>query len=118
MLGNVMRYKDYIAQLSYDPSADSFHGRVIGMRDVVDFFGRTPAELRREFANSVEEYLAWCASEGVPPQKTWTGKLTLRASAELRHRLVLASAASGQSINSWITEVLDRESRKAMDAID
>lgn len=118
MLGNAMRYKDYVAQLSYDPSADRFHGRVIGMRDVLDFFGRTPEELRREFAATVEDYLSWCEAEGVKPQKTWSGKLTLRTSPELRNRLVLASAVSGQSINTWITEVLDRESRKALDAND
>jgi predicted HicB family RNase H-like nuclease len=115
MLGNAMRYKDYVAQITYDPSIDSFHGRVIGMRDVVDFIGRTPEELRKEFAKSVEDYIAWCASEGAVPQKTWSGKLTIRPSEELRNRLVLASAASGQSINTWVTEVLDREARKVLD---
>lgn len=114
MLGNVMRYKDYAAQITYDPSADSFHGRVVGMRDVIDFYGRTPEELRGEFANSVEDYIAWCAEEGVEPQKTWSGKLTIRASPQLRTRLVQASAASGRSINTWVTEVLEREARKVL----
>jgi predicted HicB family RNase H-like nuclease len=114
----MIRYKKYVAQLSYDASADTFHGRVVGTRDVLDFYGRTPEELRRAFASTVEDYVAWCAAEGVEPQKTWSGKLTLRTSPELRHRLVLASAASGQSINSWITEVLEREARKMLEASD
>ena len=61
---NLLKYKDYYASITFDPSADAFHGRVIGIRDVIDFFGRTPDELRAELKNSVDEYLAWCEEEG------------------------------------------------------
>ncbi len=63
MLSNVMRYKGYVAEIGHDDSADAFHGRVIGVRDVIDFYGRTPEELRAEFAAAVDEYLAWCEEE-------------------------------------------------------
>ncbi len=46
MMTNLLKYKDYYARIAFDPSADSFHGRVIGIRDVIDFYGRTPEELR------------------------------------------------------------------------
>lgn len=118
MLRSALRYKDYVAEIAFDSSADSFHGRVVGIRDVLDFYGRTPDELRREFKNSVEEYLAWCAEEGVRPEKTWAGKFTIRPSEELRRRVVVAAEVSGQSVNSWVTGVLDRESRKVVDTID
>lgn len=64
MLNNLISYKGCYANITFDPSADAFHGRVIGIRDVIDFFGRTPEELRAELAASVEEYLAWCQEEG------------------------------------------------------
>ncbi len=47
MLGNVLKYKDYYAEVKYDTSADSFHGRVLGMGDVIDFYGRSVQDLRR-----------------------------------------------------------------------
>jgi len=31
MLTNLLKYKDYYAQIAFDPSADAFHGRVIGI---------------------------------------------------------------------------------------
>ncbi len=58
MLTNLLKYKDYYAHIAFDPSADAFHGRVIGMQDVIDFSGCTPDELRHEFKTSVDEYLA------------------------------------------------------------
>ena len=111
MPSNLMRYKDYVAEIRYDDSADSFHGRVIGMRDVIDFYGRTPEELRTEFKKVVDDYLAWCASESVKPEKTWRGKLTFRPTEEQRRRFILAAAARGLSVNAWALGVLDRHSR-------
>ncbi len=70
MLGNVLKYKEYYAEVKYDTSADSFHARVLGMGDVIDFYGRSVQDLRREFKKSVEDYLAWCRDEGTPPEKT------------------------------------------------
>ena len=118
MLGNVMRYKDYYAEVAFDSSADSFHGRVIGMSDVIDFYGPSIRDLRKEFKKSVENYLAWCKEEGAEPEKTWRGKLTFRPSDELRRRLLVASALAGESVNSWVQDVLDRETRKVLEETD
>ena len=115
MLTNLLKFKDYYARIAFDPSADAFHGRVIGMQDVIDFYGRTPEELREEFKNSVEEYVSWSAEEGTRPEKTWQGKLTIRVDEDLRRRLAVAAAASGDSINGWITSVLDRETRRTLE---
>ena len=114
MLTNLLKYKDYYARIAFDPSADSFHGRVIGIRDVIDFYGRTPEELREEFKNSVEAYLEWCAEEGTKPEKTWLGKLTIRIDEDLRRRLAIVAAGRGESVNAWIAAVLDRETRRAL----
>ena len=111
---NLLKYKDYYARIAFDPSADSFHGRVIGIRDVIDFYGRTPEELRKELKVSVDDYLAWCAEEGTNPEKTWQGKLTIRLAEDLRRRIDVVAAASGESINAWIAAVLDRETRRVL----
>lgn len=84
---------------------------MIGLQDVIDFYGHTPEELRQELKNSVEDYLAWCIEEGVKPDKTWLGKLTIRADENLRRRPAVVAVAHNESINGWITTVLDRETR-------
>ncbi len=114
MLTNLFKYKDYYARVTFDPSADAFHGRVIGIQDVIDFYGRTPDELRQELKTSVDEYLTWCVEEGTKPEKTWLGKLTLRLDDDLRRRLAVVAAAHDESINSWVTNLLDRETERLL----
>ena len=114
MLNNLLTYKGYFARITYDDSADAFHGRVIGIRDVIDFYGRDPDELRQELAASIEDYLELCAEEGQAPEKTWQGKLTGRMNDDLRRRLTVAAEASGESINTWIVTVLDREAKRVL----
>jgi predicted HicB family RNase H-like nuclease len=118
MLTNVISYRGYHAQITYDPSADAFHGRVLGMQDVISFYGRTPDELRKEMKAAVEDYIAWCRQEGDKPEKSWAGKLTLRADEDVRRRVRIAAAARGQSVNAWINQVIDRESRKVLADLD
>lgn len=54
-------YKGYLAQVEFDHEAGIFQGRVLHLRDVITFQGVTVDELRREFAESVEDYGEWCA---------------------------------------------------------
>ena len=117
MLKNRMRYKQYVAEIGYDDSADAFHGRIVGVPDLIDFYGSSPKELRHEFRQSVEEYLQWCAESGPPPEPPWRGTVTLRADDELRQRLLLAASASRKSVQAWSREVLDRESRKVLEEV-
>jgi predicted HicB family RNase H-like nuclease len=61
MLSNVISYRGYHAEIKYDPSADAFHGRVLGMRHVISFYGRTPDDLRDEMKAAIEDYMAFSA---------------------------------------------------------
>ena len=49
-----LTYKDYTAVINYDADEESFHGRVLHINDVVNFYGKSVAELRREMKNSVD----------------------------------------------------------------
>jgi predicted HicB family RNase H-like nuclease len=49
-----------------------------------------------------------------PPEKTWQGKLTVRLDDDLRRRLAIIAAASGESVKTWIMAVLDRETKRAL----
>ena len=59
-MSSPMTYKGYEGAVEYDGAADTFHGRVLGIRDVVTFQGRSVDELRQTLADSVDDYLAFC----------------------------------------------------------
>lgn len=110
----MLRGKGHVATFEYDDSADAFHGCLVGIRYVADFYGRDVAGLEAEMRESVEEYLAFCAERGVEPEKTWNGKMTIRPDDEHHRRFIAAAAIRGQSVNQWMVKVLDRESRKTI----
>ena len=47
---NSLDYKDYVGIFAYDEEADLFHGRVVGLRDVITFAGRSIDELKQALA--------------------------------------------------------------------
>ena len=65
----VIKYKDYTGQVDFDDDAGLFHGEVVNLQDVITFQGTSVDELRQAFADSVEDYLGFCAARGVTPQQ-------------------------------------------------
>jgi len=108
-----MEYKGYTARVEFDHEADLFHGRVLNLRDVINFQGASVAELRHEFAESIEGYLEWCAERGEAPEKPCSGKFVLRLEPALHREVISAAQVSGQSLNSWAGDAL----RKAVKSV-
>jgi predicted HicB family RNase H-like nuclease len=65
----MMEHKGYIGRVEFDDEADIFHGEVINTRDVITFQGQSVAELKTAFKESVEDYLAFCATRGEEPDR-------------------------------------------------
>jgi predicted HicB family RNase H-like nuclease len=103
-------YKGYRGMVEYDPDDRVLHGRVLGIRDVVTFEGRSIDELERAFHDSVDDYLAFCAELGQEPNRPYSGRLMLRLSPDLHRQLDEEAKAHRTSLNQLITEKLERAS--------
>ena len=108
-MNRVLEYKGYLGAFELDEGGDTFHGRVINTRDVISFYGNSAEELRREFENSVETYLAFCAERGEEPDKPFSGKFLVRVSPEVHRALAMAAARTGKSLNKFVSEHLARD---------
>jgi predicted HicB family RNase H-like nuclease len=103
---NLLTYKGYTGKVEVNVKTGTLFGEVLNLRDVITFEADTVADLEREFHASVDEYLAWCARDGVEPEKPYSGQFRLRTTPQ-RHRMIaLAAAIEGKSINSWVDETL------------
>lgn len=65
----MMEYKGYLGRAEFDDAANIFHGKVINIRDVITFQGKSVDELHQAFKDSVEDYLAFCAERGKGPEQ-------------------------------------------------
>jgi predicted HicB family RNase H-like nuclease len=105
---NTMTHSGYTARIEFDERDGIFVGRILGLRSIISFHGETVAQLRREFAAAVKDYVEDCKARGIEPEKPASGKLLLRVPPEIHSRAIVAAQAKGKSLNQWATEALQR----------
>jgi predicted HicB family RNase H-like nuclease len=111
----VKLYKGYSGSIEFDDEDMVFHGRVLGIRDIVTFEAENAEELVKAFHDSVDDYLAFCKERGTESQKPYSGKLALRTTPEVHALLSKAAAYDGKSINQWISDTLAEVARRRVD---
>ncbi|KAB8335373.1 type II toxin-antitoxin system HicB family antitoxin [Scytonema tolypothrichoides VB-61278] len=102
----MFQYKGYTGEIEIDIESEMLVGRVIDIKDVVSFRGKTVEETRQAFEESVDDYLEFCTQLGEEPDKPFSGKLPFRTSGEHHRKIFLASRKVGKSINAWMDETL------------
>jgi len=69
----MMTTKGYAAVTEIDEAAGIIHGRVVGLREVITFAGKTVPEARTAFEESVDDYREFCAGMGREPERPYSG---------------------------------------------
>ena len=105
---SAMIYKGYAARIEFDADDHIFVGRLTGIADIVTFHGASAEELEAEFRAAVDHYLAISEQTGIPPQKPYSGELTLHISPEIHARVALAAENHGKSLDQWAAETLEK----------
>ena len=103
---NIMEMDGYKAKIEYDPELDQFRGEILGLNGSADFYGKTPAGLRKEFKNSLKVFLEVCEEKGIDPIKNYSGKFNLRITSRLHREIAARATAADKSINEWVSERL------------
>ena len=104
---NIMVVDGYKAKLEYDPELDQFRGEILGLNGCADFYGKTPASLRREFRKSLKVFLEVCKEKGLSPTKQYSGKFNLRIPPGLHRDIAARAKAENKSINQWVCDILN-----------
>jgi predicted HicB family RNase H-like nuclease len=109
---NILNYKGYTGDIDIDNDENILHGRVLNLKAVITFEGKTVEEIKEAFKESIDVYLEICAELGNEPEKPFSGKLPFRTTPD-HHRLIhLAATKVGKSINAWMDEVLTQEAKQ------
>ncbi len=105
---NTMTYKGFAARIEYSDADGCFIGHLAGIRDVVGFHGESVSELRAAFEEAVDDYLATCEKLNKEPNKPYSGQFRLRLPPELHARAAMAAEMHGQSLNTWVSDVIEK----------
>jgi len=105
---NMMEVDGFRAKIEFDPELDLFRGEILGLNGSADFYGKSPASLRKEFKSSLKIFLEVCEEKGIEPTKEYSGKFNLRIPPGLHSEISARATAANKSINQWVSEVLEQ----------
>lgn len=58
IMENTLKYKNYLGSVEFSEEDDVWHGKIIGVNDLVLYEGSSRKELQQAFEIAVEDYLA------------------------------------------------------------
>lgn len=112
-MGN-LKYKGYIGSVEYSEEDNCLFGKVLGMsKDCITYEGETIGELKQDFEEAIDAYIASCEARGVEPRKAFSGTLNIRISPEIHSKIAMLAQEAGTTINSYIKSALENQLKLA-----
>ncbi|MDD5180857.1 MAG: type II toxin-antitoxin system HicB family antitoxin [Gallionellaceae bacterium] len=110
---NTMGYKEYTGSVEYSDEDGIFFGRVQFIRTSISYEGNNAEELRKDFHDGVDDYLATCKEKNITPEQPFKGSFNVRVGRDLHRQIALEAARRGVSLNSLIIAALEKETHHA-----
>lgn len=102
-----LHYKGYTGCIDYDEEGNYFYGSVLGLkRDGISFEGESVVELKKDFQDGIDDYLAHCKENGKEPEKPFSGKTVIRIGSQLHQAAALKAQTLGISLNDFIKRAI------------
>jgi len=105
-MSSYLHYKDYVGSIEFSEEDTVFHGKIIGIKDLVSFEGDGAKAITKDFHNAVDEYLDYCAQCGKEPDKPFKGSFNVRVGTDLHRKAALTAFKKGVSLNTFVEKAI------------
>jgi predicted HicB family RNase H-like nuclease len=105
---NILKYKGYTGSVDFDAEDKIFHGKVLGITDIITFEGKTVTGLEKDFHAAVIDYLKTCHEIEKEPEKPYSGKFNVRIPSELHNMIAQKAKNRGISLNTWVIDTFKK----------
>jgi len=99
-----LEYKNYSGSIEYSKEDDLLYGKVLGIKGLVSYEGKTGQDLETDFRAAIDAYLDDCKQNGITPEKPFKGSFNVRISADLHHKAALLAIEEKITLNSFVSE--------------
>lgn len=106
---NTLKYNGYLGSVNFSEKDGVFFGKIEGIDGLVNFEGESVKELTDAFHEAVDDYVAYCETEGIEPHKSYSGSLNIRISPETHSYVATLAKQMGVSINAFIKSTLEQK---------
>lgn len=107
-MNNMLEYQGYYGSIEYSAADECFHGKIVGINDLVTYEGEGARDIKASFIEAVDDYLLMCERIGKEPQKIYKGTFNIRISPELHQKAALLAANNRQTLNAFIENAIMR----------
>lgn len=105
-MSNLLLYKGYNGTVDYSREDNCLFGKVIGIKSLLSYEGRSVKELEQNFQNVIDEYLEDCKGRNVEPEQPYKGTFNIRISPELHRNIAIYAIEHGKSLNAAVEEAI------------
>ncbi|SDE15304.1 type II toxin-antitoxin system HicB family antitoxin [Riemerella columbipharyngis] len=105
-----LKYKGFIGSIEIQHEDNTLYGKILGLEKgtLITYEGNTIRELKEDFMNAVEDYIAHCKEHNLPLYKSYSGSFNVWLSPELHTKVIEKATNIGMSLNSFIRETLQK----------
>jgi len=105
-MNDIIKYKDYYANVHFSADDEMFYGKILGINDLVTFEGQSVKELKKSFAEAIEDYIETCHALNKSPEKTYKGSFNIRVSPVLHRDASFAALQKNVTLNEFVKNAI------------
>lgn len=106
MEDKVMNHLGYQGSVMVSFEDGILHGAILNINDLVTYEAETIPELKIAFQESVEEYIEYCKSKGLAPNKPMSGSFNVRIGPDLHKKAVQFANSKGLALNEVVKSAI------------
>ena len=106
-MNNQLKRKACIGSIEASLEGNCLFGKILFIKALVSYEGKTVAELDAAFHEAVDDYLATCQSLGQTPEKPCKGSFNVRVGHDLHLAAALAAMRKKVTLNDLTRQALN-----------
>ncbi|MFC1478574.1 type II toxin-antitoxin system HicB family antitoxin [Candidatus Margulisiibacteriota bacterium] len=106
---DTIQHKGFIGSVHYNDNDKVFHGKILGINDLVTFEGESVKELKAAFNEAVEDYLLLCKEVDKKPHKSYKGSFNVRIPSSMHRQAVVAAQSRNVKLNEFVKSAIKHE---------
>ena len=103
----LLSYKGYTGSFEYSVEDNILYGRVLGIKSLIMYEGKTVKSLIKDFHDAVDNYINSCIIDNIEAEKPFKGSFNVRIDSSLHEKGIKLAYSNNISLNKLVENAID-----------